>query len=156
MNSYRQIVKLDSAMFVSRLMPLLEQQLEVAIPVTGNSMYPLWKHSRDTVVLTRCDPYTLKKGDVVLYCRASGQAVLHRIIKVHRDSYDLCGDAQVELEWDIPKSSVLAVMCRYSRKGREYSTAQFIYRVYSALWIRLRPLRRVLRQGLRYGRKLVS
>lgn len=44
------------------LVPMLEDNLDVLIPVSGNSMYPLWKHNRDSVVVTSCNPYALKKG----------------------------------------------------------------------------------------------
>ena len=70
----------------AELMPIIEdafsQGLSVTLPITGNSMRPLFRHKRDSVVLSACDPYSLKRGDVPLYQRENGQYVLHRIVRV--------------------------------------------------------------------------
>lgn len=57
----RKLTKLDSEKLHPILQSTLEQQWDISLPVTGNSMQPLWMHNRDSVVLTSCDPYTLKK-----------------------------------------------------------------------------------------------
>jgi hypothetical protein len=44
----------------------------------GNSMTPII-HSREPVLLTRCDPEELKAGDVV-FCRVRGNFYTHKII----------------------------------------------------------------------------
>ncbi|MCM3633402.1 S24/S26 family peptidase [Paenibacillus camelliae] len=152
----RKLIKLDSEKLHPILQSTLEQQLDISLPVTGNSMQPLWMHNRDSVVLTPCDPYTLKKGDVVLYRRATGQIVLHRIVKVNEESYDLCGDAQVDIERGLPKRQVLAVMTSFTRNGRQYSNKQLSYVLYSVLWHLLRPARRAVRSGYRRWRRLTA
>ncbi len=127
------------------LMPLIEdsfrQGLTVTLPITGNSMRPLFSHKRDSVVLSACDPHSLKRGDVPLYQRDNGQYVLHRIVRVDEDSYTLTGDAQWELEVGLPKENVLAVMTAFIRKGKAIDCHTFGYRVYVTVWMRLRPLR---------------
>ena len=129
----------------AELMPLIEdslrQGLTVTLPVTGNSMRPLFRHKRDSVVLSACDPYSLKRGDVPLYRRDNGVYVLHRIVRVDEDFYTLTGDAQWALEVGLPKKNVLAVMTGYVRKGKKVNCCSFGYRVYAALWMWLLPLR---------------
>ncbi|WP_144023709.1 S24/S26 family peptidase [Paenibacillus sp. FSL H8-0548] len=131
------------------LVPMLEDNLDVLIPVSGNSMYPLWKHNRDSVVVTSCNPYALKKGDIPLYRRASGQVVMHRIIRVNQDGYDMCGDIETQIEYNLPKDNIIAVVKCFTRKGQDYSCTHFGYKMYSFLWIRLRPLRRFFLKGYR-------
>jgi len=152
----RMIVKLDSDQLHLRLQSILEQQWDVSIPVAGNSMQPLWQHNRDSVVLKSCERHELKKGDVVLYRRSTGQIVLHRIVKINQESYDLCGDAQVDIERNLPKSCVLAVMVEFYRKGKRYSSRQPLYRMYSLIWGWLRPLRRAAINAVRYRRRFSS
>lgn len=53
-------------------------------------------------------PCDVKKNDIVLYKRASGQFVMHRIIKVKKDEYIMCGDNQYEHEHNIKKENILA------------------------------------------------
>ncbi len=127
------------------LMPFIEesfrQGLTVTISVTGNSMKPLFFHKRDSAVLSACDPHSLKRGDVPLYRRDNGQYVLHRIVRVEKDSYTLTGDAQWKLEVGLPKDNVLAVMTGFVRKGKSVDCQNFGYRVYVTVWMWLRPLR---------------
>lgn len=126
------------------LLAMLEEGIDVTLTVTGNSMSPLWKHKRDTVVLTKCDKYNLKRGDIPLYQRCTGQYVLHRIVAVKEDSYTMCGDAQMQLERSVPKEKVIAVVKAFSRKGKKYSCKDLVYITYSNVWMALRPLRKII------------
>lgn len=145
----RSKVSLDE--FSSMILPMLEKNIDVTITATGDSMYPLWKHKRDRVVLTNCNKFNLKRGDIPLYKRSSGQYVMHRIIRVNNDSYDMCGDAQWHIEYNLPKENIIAVVKSFTRKGKEYSCNNFLFRVYSIIWMGLLPLRRI---NLKIYRKL--
>ena len=57
----------------------------------GNSMYPLIRQGKDVLIIKKCNT-RLKKMDVPLYKRESGQYVLHRIIKVNENDYVIRGD----------------------------------------------------------------
>jgi hypothetical protein len=59
------------------MLGLINSGTDVKITVTGNSMRPMLRHRRDTVVLTSCDVNTLKKGDLPLYVRDDGSYILH-------------------------------------------------------------------------------
>ena len=81
----------------------------IATPI-GISMLPLIRETVDTVKLVKPDR-ELKKYDVVLYQRPqTGVYVLHRIIKVRKDSYDLCGDNQVVVEHGVKRDWIIGVM----------------------------------------------
>lgn len=148
-------MKLDSDRLALLLEPMLEQW-DVQIPVAGNSMRPLWRHARDSALLRSCDVYSLKKGDIALYRRATGQVVLHRIVRVNADSYHMCGDAQSVLERHVPKAHVLAVVAAFTRKGRDYRCDQLPHRAYAALWIWLFPIRALIGKGQRLWSRRLS
>lgn len=146
-----------SQVAMTELLPMIEesfrQGMTVTLGVTGNSMFPLFRHNRDSAILSPCDPHTLRRGDVPLYRRLDGRFILHRVIKAERDTYTLAGDAQHELERDLPKECVLAVMTGFIRKGKTVSCRHPLYRVYSTVWMWLLPLRPfIFRVGSRLRR----
>lgn len=83
----------------------------------GTSMMPLLRQGIDSVLLV--SPTNIKKNDIVLYERPSGQLVMHRIIKVKRNSYLICGDNQYILEKGITNENMLAKVKGIYR-GEEY------------------------------------
>ena len=91
-------IKRESAP-VAEMIPVIEAALHngklVEMTVTGNSMKPMLKDRISSVKLTK--PYNLKKGDVVLFLRNDGHYVLHRIINIHEDLYDIVGDMMFNL-----------------------------------------------------------
>lgn len=123
------------------LLGLINDGTDVKFTVTGNSMNPMVYHHRDSVILTKCDPLNLKKGQIPLYKRPGGQYVLHRIIKVNADSYNITGDRQTEIEYNVPKESVLCVVKGFYRKDKYHSCDEPFYRFYSSVWMFLRPVR---------------
>ena len=135
----------ETQVAMAELLPMIEdsfrQGLTVTLGVTGNSMVPLFRHKRDSVILSPCDALSLKRGDVPLYRRPDGKFVLHRILHVKQDTYTLAGDAQHELEVGLPKPCVLAVMTGFIRKGKTVSCRNVLYRMYSTCWMLLRPVR---------------
>ncbi len=109
---------------------------------SGNSMLPLLHSGIDSVILGECKkPEELKRLDVPLYRRPDGKYVMHRIVKVHKDSFDMCGDGQREIERNVPKSAVVAKAVGFIRSGKQFSVDSPKYRLYSWLWCSIIPLR---------------
>jgi len=141
-------MKLDSLDSLS-LLNLLNEKLDITITLTGDSMFPLWRHKSNWVVLTKCDSTILKIGDIPLYRRNSGQYVLHRIIRVNNGCYDLCGDAQTLIEHNVRAENIIGVVKSFSRKGKNYSCSDFWIRVYAFVWMAAIPFRKVLLKVIR-------
>lgn len=141
---------------MSRLWELLEEQLAhgaALLPVTGNSMWPLLAGGRDMVRLVRPDR-PVGRGDVILYRRAGGQYVLHRVIRCGKDSFICCGDNQWERE-TVPGGSVIAVVTAFCRKGRWHETrGPGVWRLYAWLWSGTFPARRPLLRLVHLLRRL--
>lgn len=113
---------------------LIADGTDVQITVTGNSMSPLFRSCRDTVTLTKCEPSALKRLDIPLYIRDDGTYVLHRIIKVNKDTYNMAGDNQTVIEKNVKKENVLCVVKGFTRKGKYHSCDEIPYRLYSFFW----------------------
>lgn len=118
----------------------------------GTSMLPLLHEGTDSVELAAANTYTV--GDVLLYRRANGQFVLHRLIAVERDTLTFCGDNQTSLEYGVPKSAVLAKMCGYYA-GEEHRTLDTPdYRRYARERVRRFPFYRRNERLLAFLRKV--
>ena len=113
----------------------------------GVSMLPLLKQGRDSFTVREVKPgESCKVWDVVLYKRSTDQYVLHRIIKVYEDSYDILGDNCIGIERGVPKTDVLGVMTDFTHKGKQYKTDDLRYRLYVWLWCRPYKLRIFLKK----------
>lgn len=131
---------LPPEMLIPELLALLEQTDSVPLTISGNSMTPFLVHGRDTVFLSKVTR-PLKKGDMIFYRRQNGQYVLHRICRVHPDSFDLVGDAQTYIETGIRPEQVLAIVNTVRRKGRLLEKGHFWWDFFEMFWLRIIPLR---------------
>lgn len=131
---------LPPEMLIPELLALLEETDSVPLTISGNSMTPFLVHGRDTVFLSKVTR-PLKKGDMIFYRRQNGQYVLHRICRVHPDSFDLVGDAQTYIETGIRPEQVLAIVNTVRRKGRLLEKGHFWWDFFEMFWLRIIPLR---------------
>jgi hypothetical protein len=107
----------------------------------GNSMWPIIKNKKATVIIVPAEG-RLKKYDVAFYRRENGQPVLHRVLRVNEDSYDMCGDSQLSIEKSVKNDTVFGVLKGYYKgekfidcnKNISYKTAVRIWS--GSLWIR--------------------
>ncbi|MDD4211929.1 MAG: S24/S26 family peptidase [Bacilli bacterium] len=75
----------------------------------GTSMLPLIVEGVHSVKLEKINR-PIRKYDIVLYHRDNDQYVLHRVVRVHEDFYDMKGDNQFMIEKNIRKDQVIAIM----------------------------------------------
>ena len=99
----------------------------------GDSMMPLIRQNRDLLIIEKVSG-RLKKYDVPLYKRDSGQYVLHRIIKVYKDDYVICGDNRWQKEYGITDHHIIGVLTDVIRNGKTISVNNKNYRLYVHLW----------------------
>ena len=109
----------------------------------GDSMMPLIKQDRDLLIIKPVQG-RLKKYDVPLYKRDSGQYVLHRILKVRKNDYVICGDNRWVKEYGIRDRHIIGVLVAVIRNGKEVSVNNWKYKVYVHLWCDLFPLRAMM------------
>ncbi len=135
---------LDTQAFLDTICDLLRQgEKNVPIPVVGSSMVPFLVNG-DTVYLDLPDT-PIKRGDILLYTRAGGRYILHRVYKVKKDgSFIMVGDGQTQLEHLPSREQIHARVTRARHKGKEQRPGQLRWWAYRCLWLWLLPLRPLL------------
>ena len=106
----------------------------------GDSMMPLIKQGSDLLIIEPVHG-RLKKYDVPLYKRDSGQYVLHRILKVRKNDYVICGDNRWIKEYGICDRHIIGVLTAVVRNGKEVSVHDRKYKLYVHLWCDFFPVR---------------
>ena len=123
---------------------ILQSGGEFRMNPKGVSMLPLIAQGRDSVVLFRDEERELKRHDMVFYRRASGQFVLHRIMKVEDDgTYTMCGDNQIYLEPGIRKEQIIAHVKALWRKNKLVNYDGVWYKLYLSIWCCM-PIRKLI------------
>ena len=118
----------------------LAQNVKLIYTNKGDSMMPLIKQDRDLLIIEPANG-RLKKYDVPLYKRDSGQYVLHRILKVREDDYVICGDNRWVKEYGIQDRHIIGVLTAVVRDGKEISVNNWKYKLYVHLWCDMFPIR---------------
>ncbi len=139
---------------IPNFIALMNEGHSVTFRLRGFSMRPFLEDGRDSVLLRKPTDET-RKGDVVLAEVAPGRYVLHRVVAVNGDNITLRGDGNFGTE-HCKTSDIHGFAVGFYRNGskRLDSTNGIKWRVYSALWTRLLPIRRYLLFAYRAVRKL--
>lgn len=112
----------------------LERHGSFTFTNVGTSMLPLLRQHKDLFVIEKKMGERCSKYDAVLFKRANGQYVLHRILKVRRKDYVLCGDHQFHRECGVTEDQILGVMTKVVREGVTISVTDLKYQCYVHLW----------------------
>lgn len=119
----------------------------------GGSMRPLIRQDRDHFVIEAAGEGRRRLNDVVLYKRAGGKLVLHRIRRIREHDYGLRGDNTYVMEYGITAAQILGVMTALSRDGGPMRPVTALrYRIYVWFWNAIYPFRYVRAKVLQAGR----
>lgn len=147
----------DQEFRLEQLLPLIQEQLaagkSVKFSPRGTSMLPMLRQGIDSVLLSPA-PQRLKRFDLPLYRRRSGQFVLHRVVSVS-DCYTCIGDNQFVYECGIRHDQVVGVVTAFWRGERKIKTHTLPYRLYCHVWHLSRPLRQLWRGAVFRLRKIL-
>ena len=132
---------------------ILEKEGRLIYTNVGTSMLPLIRQGKDLLIIEPPDG-RLKKYDIPLYRRDSGQYVLHRVLKVREQDYVLCGDHQWRKETGITDRYVIGVLKALVRDGKECPLTGWKYRLYVHLWCDLFPIRALILRGTHILRRV--
>ncbi len=116
----------------------------------GDSMMPLIREGKDLIIITRKPKKRLKKYDVPLYKRDSGQYVLHRILKVREKDYVICGDNRWQKEYGITDRHIIGVLSAVVRNGKTISVNDWRYKLYVHIWCDFFPIRAFIARGVSF------
>jgi hypothetical protein len=104
-------------------------------------MFPLLTEQRDSVLIRSLEQTTPKRGDILLYQRANGLLVLHRLYRNKKDGFYFVGDNQTEIEGPLDSSALIAKVVQIRRNGHLFSVRNPVYYLVSRLWLVFRPIR---------------
>lgn len=136
------VKKMRNDLFLPHVCELVAQGHKVSIRPKGVSMRPFLESDRDVAFLAK--PYGVKVGDVVLAELSSGTYVLHRIVKIEGEKVVMRGDGNIRGSEACLLNDVRAVAVGFERKGRYWSVDTSFWKIYSYVWPRLFPIRRLL------------
>ena len=119
----------------------LAQNGSLIYTTVGMSMRPFLRSGQDLMVIEARKDGRFKARDVVLYRRRSGKYVLHRIMRVRKDDYVLCGDNCWTLEPGIRDEQILGLLTAVIRDGKRLDVQDDAYRAKVFVWWQLYPLR---------------
>ena len=119
---------------------ILKRDGQLVYTNVGDSMLPLIRQDRDLLVIKPVSG-RLRKLEIPLYRRDSGQYVLHRIMRVTSSGYVLCGDNRWNPERGITDDHIVGVLRSIVRNGKEKPVTSFGIRLYSWVWYLLYPIR---------------
>ena len=121
---------------------MISEGKTVTITLKGNSMNPFIVHLRDQMTLGPWKDEDIRKGTVALVRDIYGNHLIHRIIKREGNKVTLLGDGNIGITETATLDNVIGIMYALTRKGRTYTPKSLTWRIYSAIWAFLTPVRR--------------
>ena len=143
-----EVVKKDGRFIIPGQLQLIAEGYLVTIPAGGVSMRPFIEDGRDKLVFGPLGK--LSVGDVILAEVTEEHYVCHRIEKIEGDIITMRGDGILDdgterTRETFPASQARASLLQVVRKGKTYTLATSrVWKCYSAIWVRLLPIRRYL------------
>lgn len=134
---------------------VLQEHGQLVYTNVGDSMWPLLHEGRDLMIIEKKPEGRMKKYDAILYKRPCGKYIMHRILKVRKNDYVLCGDNRWQREFGVQDDWVLGVLTAVVRKGKRISVTSFKYRLYVHIWCDFYWIRAFILRGWGVWRKIV-
>ena len=117
-----------------------EPCITARILLDGGSMYPLIRRMQDYVTVHPLDR-KIRKGDIVLFKRADGRHVVHRVRRIKGQAVCTMGDNCALPDREITADCVLGYITRIERGKRTINADTFLWRRIGLMWQALLPLR---------------
>lgn len=143
---------IPNAELFSVMEEVLQENYQIEFTVTGNSMWPLICHGRDSVVMEKCSPETLRKGDIVLFHATAERYLLHRITSLRQESFETTGDGNCFRDGFFRRDAVVARAVKVIRKGKVLDLTCFHWKIIGQFWMVLYPFRRFIFWGWKHLR----
>lgn len=149
----------DHLILEEELLPLIREQLANGqkvrwLPFRGVSMLPLLRQGKDSVELAPL-PEKLRKYDLPVYRYPNGKIVMHRVVAVKDDHYVCLGDNTYHYERIYPEQ-MIAVVSAFRRGQKRIEADAWSYRLYSRLWCAIYPVRKLVKCGKGWLRRLLK
>ena len=140
------VIEVPNHLLIAEIKKALNSGHSATLRVKGYSMRLYLESGRDIVKLNPIQPAEIKVRDVVLAEVAPAHYVLHRVIKRNGRQLVLMGDGNIRGTECCNDSDVVGIATAFYRKGRKKPdrTDGLKWRVYSRIWLALKPFRRII------------
>lgn len=136
--------KVSNDVFFAWVEEEIAQGKPVRFRLKGNSMFPLLRNMKDSVILEKCSMHDLKPMDVVLF-RYRGTHVLHRIIQRTGDDLLIQGDGSIVAMEQCTVNDVVGKVTGICRPfGKIVSVENWKWKLSSRLWRTSNSMRKFL------------
>ena len=136
--------RISSEVLFSAIQDLLAENRQAVFTITGMSMWPFLCHSRDQVIVEKCDPKTLKIGDIILFELPGSKYILHRITRMQGEWIQTTGDGNYYRDRFFPASCVRAKVIALIRKEKNIDCEVWTWKLIFRIWMLLFPVRKYL------------
>lgn len=139
-------IEVPNKVLIGEVRRVLDQGKSATFRVKGFSMRLFLDNNRDLVKLEKRPAESIQVGDVALAEVAPEHYVLHRVIKREGSHLTLMGDGNIAGTESCEDADVVGIATAFYRKGRtkpDLVTGRK-WRIYSFVWLRLKPLRRII------------
>ncbi len=137
---------------MDRITSALNEKGIYASKTIGDSMNPMLVAGRDTVLIKKPE-FPLKKYDIPVYKR-DDHFTMHRIVKVTKRGYVICGDNRTFLERDITDEKIVGVLAAFYHNGKYVEYGDKEYMRYAKKACRTYPIRWLKELWKRIKRRL--
>ena len=118
-------------------------QIPVEIKLAGSSMQPLIRMNLDLVTILPLSG-NLSAGDIVLFRRADGAFVVHRVYQLKGDTVITLGDNCENPDPPMQREQILGKVVKIQRGNRTIIPGSKRERRYGRIWMRLLPVRKIV------------
>ncbi len=139
-------IEVPNHVLIEQIRDVLAKGHSATFRVKGFSMRPFLENERDVVKIEAVQPETVRECDVVLAEIAPQKYVLHRVADRTDNRLTLRGDGNPKGVEHCLDTDVVGIATAFYRKGRKRPdlVSGWKWRCYSAVWLALNPLRRIL------------
>ena len=135
-------ISIDKETMIQEIGRFVAEGKTVSLTVKGYSMNPFLMHLRDQITLGPWTDSDIRRGTVALVRDVRGNILIHRIIRRDGNVITLEGDGNIGLQEKATLENIAGIMYSITRKNRTYSSKGLVWKVYSWIWMLLRPVRR--------------
>ena len=125
----------------------IDDNMTACVNTNGISMWPLLRANQDSVRLIY-PKRELQIGDIVLFHRADGKQIAHRICWMDETSLQTIGDNCDKPDGKFLRSQVFGLVTHVCRKGRLIYVDTKFWRFYGKFMIWSNPVRMFIRNKL--------
>lgn len=129
----------------------LKKEGSLNLPAQGCSMYPFIEEG-DICNFNECNPFHLKKGDIILFYTSSNRLIAHRYYKEMKSDqqpgYLFKGDTNVSFDHTVQLEQLIGKLVYVQKRNSKLHASGFLAKAWGGLILTFPFISRMLRKHL--------